>query len=102
MNEHNDFTRGPQGEAGPAGRQGESGTTGREGREGTTGRTGEPGKRGAQGDQPKLRWAPMVGYALLALILLGLLLWAFAAQADIDRLDRRVDRLQTDVSLLRE
>jgi hypothetical protein len=74
MNDSYDDRRGRQGEAGVAGRQGEAGVhgprgdTGAAGIAGTTGDAGQrgaTGARGLQGLQPKLRWAPVVGYLLL-------------------------------------
>jgi hypothetical protein len=50
---------------GPGGGGGEGGAGGR----GATGATGPAGERGTAGAQPKLRWAPAVGYLLLALVL---------------------------------
>jgi hypothetical protein len=41
------------------------GAAGAAGVAGQTGDTGATGARGLQGLQPKLRWAPMVGYALV-------------------------------------
>lgn len=77
---------GRQGEAGVPGRQGEAGVAGAEGAvgaagatgatgaKGTIGATGLPGIMGAPGAQPKLRWAPAVGYVIL-LALVVFLIW---------------------------
>jgi hypothetical protein len=50
---------------GPGGGGGEGGGGG----PGARGAQGPPGERGTDGAQPKLRWAPAVGYLLLALVL---------------------------------
>jgi len=50
---------------GPGGGGGEGGVGGR----GARGATGPRGVQGPAGDQPRLRWAPAVGYVLLALVL---------------------------------
>jgi len=54
---------------GPGGEGGEGGVGGR----GARGATGPQGARGPQGPRPKLRWAPAVGYVLLAAVLLFLI-----------------------------
>jgi hypothetical protein len=72
---------GRQGEAGVAGRQGEAGVhgprgdagaVGAAGSQGDIGKTGATGARGLQGLQPKLRWAPVVGYLLLVAAVIAL------------------------------
>jgi hypothetical protein len=75
------YVNGRQGEAGVAGRQGEAGEVGAAGRQGIPGETGvagvagapgppgERGERGRRGMARQLRWAPAIGYVILALTL---------------------------------
>jgi hypothetical protein len=85
---------------GPGGGGGEGGEGGR----GRRGAQGPPGERGADGAPPKLRWAPAVGYALLARVL-GFLIWQTQSLVrdnrqlihDVAALDRsQADKSYTD------
>jgi len=59
-----------QGPEGPRGEQGAEGPRGAQGVEGSRGTArGLPGARGPRGAPAPLRWAPAVGYVLLALVL---------------------------------
>jgi hypothetical protein len=60
---------GGRGGAGAPQGPGGGGGLGGEGGRGARGATGPPGARGPQGPQPRLRWAPAIGYTLLALVL---------------------------------
>jgi hypothetical protein len=60
---------GGKGGAGEPEGAGGGGGVGGGGGKGAQGEQGPPGERGADGTQPKLRWAPAVGYVLLALVL---------------------------------
>jgi hypothetical protein len=68
---------GGKGGAGQPEGPGGAGGTGGGGGKGAQGEQGPPGEQGEPGKQPKLRWAPAVGYLLLALVLgsLGLSNW---------------------------
>jgi hypothetical protein len=74
---------------GPGGGGGEGGGGG----PGARGAQGPPGERGADGPQPRLRWAPAVGYVILALVL-GFLIWQTQSLA------RENQRLIHDVAAL--
>ena len=60
---------GGKGGAGEPEGAGGGGGVGGGGGKGAQGEQGPPGERGADGTQPKLRWAPAVGYVLLVLVL---------------------------------
>jgi hypothetical protein len=78
--------KGPGGGGGPGG-EGGRGAQGERGPAGPTGDTGDTG------DQPKLRWAPAIGYVILALVL-GFLIWRTQDLAHNNR------QLITDVAAL--
>jgi hypothetical protein len=60
---------GGKGGAGEPEGAGGGGGVGGGGGKGAQGEQGPPGERGVDGTQPKLRWAPAIGYVLLALTL---------------------------------
>jgi hypothetical protein len=68
---------------GPGGGGGEGGSGG-PGARGARGPAGERGPVGADGTQPKLRWAPAVGYILLAVVL-GFLIFRTQAISHANR-----------------
>jgi hypothetical protein len=73
---------------GPGGGGGPGGVGGR----GARGAQGPAGERGPAGNQPRLRWAPAVGYLLLALVL-GFLIWR---THDLAQDNRRLGRAQAE------
>jgi len=88
--------RGGAGEPqGPGGGGGEGGEGGR----GARGETGPAGERGPQGAQPKLRWAPAVGYVLLAVVL-GFLIYQVqtAQRVSQQQTERYIQRLVLECS----